>query len=198
MSESERPEDRVGLAAASGPDPLHDAALLRGVAAKDPEALGRFFDQAFPFVYNVAFRMLGNAAEAEDVAQDVFLKVYRSADRLDPQRNPRPWLSTITANAVRDFWRLASTSRRTDLDDVTLVATDGNPQREAERNQAEALVQQALLQLDPADRELVVLKDIQGWRHEEIADHLVISPAAARKRYSRAVGRLAQLLGKPS
>ena len=198
MSDSGLPQGGRAPGMAPAADPLEDRSLLDGVRRKDPNALGTFFDHAFPFVYNVAFRMLGNRTEAEDIAQDVFLKVYRSADRLDASRNPRPWLSTITANAVRDFWRLASTSRRTDLDEVTLVAEDGGPSRDAERSEADATVQRALLQLDPGGGEVVVLKDIQGHRHEQIAEHLGISPAAARKRYSRALERLARLLGSAS
>ena len=86
--------------------------MLEAVRRRDPEALGEFFEFYFDRLYNVAYRMVGDHTQAEDILQDVFLKVHRAANQLDPARDPGPWLTTLTRNACRERWR--SAGRRVD------------------------------------------------------------------------------------
>jgi len=175
---------------------------LEAVRRREPEALGRLFDRHFGAVFALVFRLLGDRAAAEDVTQEVFLKVYNAAHRLDPERDPGPWLTTIATNACRDVWRSGAhrmARRSTPVDDdpesgVTLTSGTNDPERDALAAERERLVQQALGQLPEALRVPIVLHDYQGLSHPEIAEVLGVNPAAARKRYSRALAALAALL----
>lgn len=171
--------------------------VLEGVTRRDPDALARFFDAAFPYVYNLALRLTGDQHAAEDVAQEVFLKVHRAADRLDPARHPRPWITTITYNAVRDVARRRSTRPETPIDAADIGERSpaaGNPEDDLVRREREQLLDRALGELDTESRAVVILHDFGGHSHEEIAGIIDASHAAVRKRYSRALQRMAEII----
>jgi RNA polymerase sigma-70 factor (ECF subfamily) len=172
------------------------------VAARDPAALGRFFDRYVDRVFALACRMLGDRTAAEDVSQEVFLKIHRAIDRLDPERDPGPWVTTITCNACREHWRglpQRMAKKTQALDDVADWHGDhpraaGTPEQDLERAQREQRVQRALMKLPEELREIVILHDWQGMKHREIADVVGVTHDAVRKRYSRALAALAKLL----
>src|SRR4030095_9489290 len=97
------PPGTAGARAAERPAP--DRAWLERVRAGEPEALGPVYAPSLHLVVRLALRRLGERTLAEDAASEVFLKVHRAADRLDPARDPAPWLATITTNVCRDVWR---------------------------------------------------------------------------------------------
>jgi RNA polymerase sigma-70 factor (ECF subfamily) len=176
--------------------------LLERVAARDPDALGRFFDCYVDRVFSLACRLLGNRAAAEDVSQEVFLKIHRAIDRLDPSRDPGPWVTTITCNACREYWRSAaqraarSSVSVEDLEDWQDAhpRSGDSPEEQVLRAEREACVQRALLELSPELREIVVLHNWRGMKHREIAEVVGATHDAVRKRYSRALAELARLL----
>ncbi len=178
------------------------AAVLHGVRRGDPSALAALFEACFDDVYGLAFRMLGDRDAAEDTVQEVFLRLHRAAATLDTERDPRPWLRTITANLCRDYWRSfgAKVARQSisidaDPDTAPPLASDGpTPEAETLAGERADLVQQALDELPDQLREIVVLRDYEGLAHEEIAEIVGASSAAVRKRYSRALSRLGELL----
>jgi RNA polymerase sigma-70 factor (ECF subfamily) len=176
--------------------------MLVRVVARDPEALGKFFDTYVDRVFSLAYRMLGDRTVAEDVSQEVFLKIHRAIDRLDPERDPGPWVTTITCNACREYWRAAAqkVAKKTvplegiaDWQDSHPRSGD-SPESDLLRGERETMVQKALMKLPDNLREVVLLHDWQGMRHLEIAEMLSTSHAAVRKRYSRALAALADLL----
>ena len=175
--------------------------LLERVRARDPEALGQFYERYVDLVFGLAWRMLGERVLAEDAASDVFLKVHRAADRLDPSRDPAPWLVTITTNVCRDLWRSGAyrmSRRAADVDDpasAAVLSTGRNdPEQDAIGSERERLVQAALLELPEPLRTSIVLHDYQGLDHRQVAEVLHIAHDAARKRYSRALTALEQKL----
>ena len=196
MAEGAPPKGRLGAVAPP------DAAELERVRARDPEALAAFFERYFDRVYGVVYRLLGDRTQAEDMTQEVFLKVYRGAHQLDPGRDPGPWLMTIAHNACRDFWRSNAwklTRRATSLDGdsplaETLSRGTNDPERDLLAGERERLVQEALMRLPEPLRVAIVMHDYQGMGHEEIAAATGVRHAAARKRYSRALAALALLL----
>ena len=178
-----------------------DRELLERVRARDPEALGHFYERFVDLVFGLAWRMLGERVLAEDAASAVFLKVHRAADRLDPARDPAPWLVTITTNVCRDLWRSGAwrmSRRAADVDDPAAAATlstgRNDPEEDALGSERERLVQAALRELPEPLRTVIVLHDYQGLDHREVADVLHIAHDAARKRYSRALSALEQKL----
>ena len=169
--------------------------------ARDPEALGAFFERYFDRVYGLVFYLLGERAAAEDATQEVFLKVHRAAATLDPARDPSPWLSTIAYNTCRDLWRsgayrMARKSASVEQDTaVTMrLASSDDPERALLGAERERLVREAIAALPEPLRAVVLLYDYQGLNHQEIAQALGVNHAAARKRYSRALAALGKLL----
>ncbi len=188
------------------PDPGAENVLARevleGVRRRDPAALSQLYEAHFDRVYALAYRLLGERTAAEDATQEVFLKVYRAAHRLDPDRNPGPWLTVITYNVCRDHWR--SRSYRMSRDSSSMdehpglveSVTGGIPSGEQRLidKERDRMVQEAIVQLPMDLRSVVVLHEYQGLNHAEIAEVVGASHAAVRKRYSRALARLAEIL----
>jgi RNA polymerase sigma factor (sigma-70 family) len=198
LSDTDRPDHaaRVHGGRAAG-DAWRDPEVLRGVRQRDEEALGRFFDTSFPYVYSIAMRLTGNRETAQDITQEVFLKVYRAADRLDTDRDPKPWLTTITYNACRDLGRRAAARPEVAVDALKVGERQpgpDTPEDELLRRERERLVERALLELDVPSRAAVILYDYCGLSHEEIAKVMGASHAGIRKRYSRALKRMAEII----
>jgi RNA polymerase sigma-70 factor (ECF subfamily) len=171
--------------------------VLEGVSRRDPDALAALFDVAFPYVYNLALRLTGDRHTAEDVTQEVFLKMHRAADRLDPERHPRPWITTITYNAVRDSARRRSARPEDPVNGSEIgerASAPGTPEEDLLRREREQLLEGALGELDDESRAVVILHDFGGHSHEEIAEIIDASHAAVRKRYSRALRRMAEII----
>ena len=141
--------------------------MLEAVRRRDPEALGEFFEFYFDRLYNVAYRMVGDHTQAEDILQDVFLKVHRAANQLDPARDPGPWLTTLTRNACRERWRSAGRrvdqhARSLDNDEnfhETLPAEGDDPEDQTLQSERGRAVATALMKLPGTLREVVVLRD---------------------------------------
>jgi RNA polymerase sigma-70 factor (ECF subfamily) len=199
VQEGTAPARTVGGAADVSPPTAEE---LERVRARDPQALEAFFERYFDRVHGLVYRLVGDRTQAEDVTQEVFIKVYRAIDRLDPARDPGPWLMTIAHNACRDLWRSNAYKlgrRAASLDgDAPLAATltrgINEPERELLAAERERLVQEALDRLPEPLRVAIVMHDYQGLGHEEIAAVTGIQHAAARKRYSRALSALANEL----
>ena len=193
-TESLPPGPAGGLRAGT---PAPDRAWLERVRVREPEALGQFYDRYLDLVFGLAWRLLGDRTLAEDAASEVFLKVHRAADRLDPARDPAPWLATITTNVCRDVWRSGQyrmSRRAADVHDPAAAASlssgRNDPEADTLSRERERLVQEALLSLPEPLRASIVLHDYQGLDHREVAEVLHIAHDAARKRYSRALAAL--------
>jgi RNA polymerase sigma-70 factor (ECF subfamily) len=176
---------------------------LERLRARDPEALRSFYRRYMDRIYGVVYRLVGERSLAEDVTQEVFLKVHRAADRLDPGRDPYPWLVTIAHNACRDVWRSSAyrmSRRAASIEADTVVAGSltlgtNDPERDALGRERERFVQAAIARLPEPLRVAIVLHAYEGMSHEEIAAATGTNHAAARKRYSRALVALGRLLG---
>lgn len=203
-SAEQNPEGRdVDAMAADGTGtPPFPRKTLLAVRERQPEALGELFDYAFDRLYSLASRLLGDPVAAQDIVQGVFLKVHRFAHKIDPDRDPKPWLTTITYNLVRDYWRSEKSGvsgKTVSLDDnpalaETLTDDSVSPEGELIRAEEEARVQRALGMLPEELRTVILLRDYDGRKHDEIAAIIGTTGPAVRKRYSRALARLGALL----
>ncbi len=193
---------RAGAPARGVDPPARD--VLEGARRREPAALNEFFECYVDPVHALAHRLLGRREAAEDVTQDVFLKVHRAIDQLDPARDPWPWLATIVHNACRDVWRSGAyrLSRRSEALDgdaalgERLPSRAASPEGELLAAERERLVREAIAELPEPLREAVLLYDYRGLSHLDVAELLGIGHAAARKRYSRALDALAKLLDR--
>lgn len=196
---NDSPAREDGPQAAAGRPALDAMERLR---ARDPKALGAFFEDHFDSIYGLVYRLLGDRHVAEDVAQEVFFRAYRAIHRIRTDRDARPWLTTIAYNVCRNHWRSGShrLARRSvsihelgSADERMSLAGD-DPESDALTRERERIVQETLLDLPEALRTAVVLHDYEGLSHERVAEITGIGHAAARKRHSRAVAELAKRL----
>ena len=204
---------QAGNVALAGPPSQEEAdeelvrkAALGSVGAFDVLVV-RYQDR----VYNVLARMCGSPDEAEDLAQETFLKAYRALGAFRQGSKFYTWLFRIAVNAA--FSRRRQDARRKShetghldaaggaeedgeqpLRDVVADPASEEPGRRLEREQLRERVQQGLAQLEPDYRSILLLRDAEGLDYDAIADTLSISRAAVKSRLHRARQELARLL----
>jgi RNA polymerase sigma-70 factor (ECF subfamily) len=147
-------------------------------------------------VFGVALRMLGNAAEAQEVAQEAFVRAHRALGDFRGDAKLSTWLYAITSRLCLN--RLASGERRLlrQGEDALLRLADGAPRPDAalERSELEAALQRAIAELPEDRRIVVVLRDLEGLSYEEIARVLELELGTVRSRLHRARADLKEKL----
>ena len=158
-------------------------------------------------VYALCYRFTGSGSDAEDLTQDVFLKVYGNLSSFDTDRGSfQTWITTLTRNLLVDHFRRSKQQRVTssmdegwdESDDLPLVhrlAQSGpDPHDRAVQKQLEKLVQEALVKISPELREAVILRDLQDMDYKEIAQILRVPEGTVKSRISRGRAELARVL----
>jgi RNA polymerase sigma-70 factor (ECF subfamily) len=156
-----------------------DSELVGRARQGDAEAFGVLVRRHLQAAYAIALARLGEPADAEDVCQDAFVLAL---ERLDDCRDPArfsAWLFTIVRNRALDFQRFRSVRRAAPLDSIE-VASASSPARDVENAELSAALLQAMTGLTQLQREVVLLFDLEGWSHREIAERLGISAGSAR------------------
>lgn len=139
------------------------------------------FEKFSPMVYNLALRLSGNKADAQDIAQDAFLKAVRGLDNLREQSFAGTWLYRITVNVWknrvrgekrRSFWKTFSLDRDDggETPALQVAAPDDRPGAAIEERDEKAALEAAMAQLDPEDRAMLLLREVEGRSYQEIAD----------------------------
>ena len=174
-----------------------EQALIRALAAGDGQALGRAMDLYLRAVYAVAHGMLGNHADAEDICQEVFLRLHQSARRLDPERPLRPWLYKTCVNCCLDELRRRAHRPRAGLEALELRPTPVlGPEQVATERQFKEQVAACLLRLPPRQRAVFVLRHLGGMDTPEIARALGCAPGTVKSHLARALVSLRWMLPK--
>ncbi|MGA2207010.1 MAG: sigma-70 family RNA polymerase sigma factor [Terracidiphilus sp.] len=158
-------------------------------------------------VYGLCYRFTGNAADAEDLTQDVFLKIYSNLGSFDVARGSlQVWITTMTRNLLVDNFRRTRHQRATgSLDEGweqteelrpidRLVAAGPSPHESAARKELARMVQGALAKVSVDLREAVILRDLQDLDYKEIAQVIGIPEGTVKSRISRGRAELARLL----
>jgi RNA polymerase sigma-70 factor (ECF subfamily) len=158
---------------------VRDAELAALAQAGDREAFGELVARYAPQARRVARAILGNAADADDAAQDGFLAALKHLGRYDPARPFGPWLIRIVANAARDRWRRRKV-RAAETLSPALPANQPGPDRAAEQRLFDEALRSALARLPESQRLAVVLFDVEGYSHKEIAQILRIPEGTVR------------------
>lgn len=175
---------------------MDDVALIARLAAGDHSAVADLYDRYGRQVYALAFRMLGEAAAAEDITQEVFVKVWRNADRFDPERGrAASWILHIAYTTAADLTRQrrrAAPSRFEAIPDEPDPAAD--PAAHAEVAVLGAQVRSALMRLPPEQRQAVELSYYGALTQQEIATRLAIPLGTVKGRIRLGLEALRQLL----
>jgi RNA polymerase sigma-70 factor (ECF subfamily) len=177
------------------PDP-EEAELVERLRARDPQAFAIMVRRHQHQVYGLALRMLGNPAEAEDLAQEVFISVFKAIDRFRSESRFSTWLYRIATNHAHnraEYLHRRHYGRQDSIDDLVEREPDRplgepgpRPDRELEGQELERIVQEGLAQIDPDHREVLILRDIEHLSDEEIAEVLGVAEGTVKSRLFRA------------
>ncbi|GAB4220086.1 MAG: sigma-70 family RNA polymerase sigma factor [Acidobacteriota bacterium] len=182
-----------------------DSELVRRTLDGDQLAFEQLVRRYERFVFNVAYHYLGAFDQVDDVAQEVFLKVYDNLAQYDTGRPFKTWVGRIAANRCIDELRRRKRQRVkliADLGDDELAETrrmlerveGGNPLTEEDARRALRVLHQALESVPDGEREAYILREVEGLEYDEVARICGISEPAVRIRVSRARKRLQEKL----
>lgn len=173
-----------------------EQALLIKVQKGDLDAYGLVIQEHQRGVYNVCLRILGNQQEAEDLAQEAFLRAYRNIAQYDPGRPFGPWMRTLAANLCYNHLQKARLERVPLEDERERVADKPkkNPEALLELSQDNQQLYQAIWRLPETQRIALELRHFQDLSYHEMADVMGIPLNTVRSHLYRARRKLAELL----
>jgi RNA polymerase sigma-70 factor, ECF subfamily len=178
--------------------PAVEGGLVEQCRRGDAQAFARLVALHEGMVFNLAARLLGDPEEARDVAQDVFLQVYRTLGRFEARSTLKTWIYRIVVNQCRNrqrWWRRRRKEHSCPIDALTpadeaRLAERGprpdGPEERLERRERAHAVQSALLQLSFEHRAVLLLREVEGLSCEEIAGALELPAGTVKSRLSRA------------
>jgi len=171
---------------------------LRLVPEQPPGELEQLFQAHHARVFRTAQRITGSAADAEDVLQNVFLRLVKGQEEYDLKQNPEAYLSRAAINAALDLLRSRTRSRSVALDDVDADAIPSrfkNPEMEHADAELQNLVRAAVSRLGKTAGEMFVLRYYEGFDNTEIAGMLKTSPLVVGVVLHRARTKLRKEIG---
>lgn len=148
-------------------------------------------------VFNMAYQFCGNREEAEDLTQDIFLKLHHALSKFDFQKNFTAWLLTLSKNYLIDEYRRTKWERtqRDEFDERVLAqSTLSGPEDNLARKETQAIIWDGLNRLSSEMRMAVILRDLQGRSYEEMAEILDLPLGTVKSRVNRARLALAEVL----
>jgi RNA polymerase sigma-70 factor, ECF subfamily len=168
-------------------------ALIERCLLGDQVAWEQIVRQHWRKVFNLAYKFVGRHDEAEDLTQDIFLKIFKALHTFDRRANFQTWLISISRNLCIDHYRSVRKERETMARDVdasmlTPVSRERGPYRQLEDSDLQRQIRQALEELPPSLRQAVELRDLQELSYQEIADKLALPEGTVKSRINR--GRL--------
>ena len=148
-------------------------------------------------VFNIAYKFTGRYDEAEDLTQDVFLKIFKSLHTFDRRANFQTWLVSVSRNLCIDHYRSVRKERETidrdvDAGELTPSAPGQNAYQALEQQDRVELLRKAMAELPPSLREAVVKRDIQEFSYQEIAAQLNLPEGTVKSRINRGRTELAR------
>ena len=183
---------------------IPDAELVKRCLAGDHGAWETIVRHYHQRIYNLAYRFTGRFDESEDLTQEIFLKVFRTLNSYRPESGAlMTWMIRVGRNHIIDHYRKFKTERtQTDSLEVEYEKAEQNPARYAspaqalEQRELSARVHRALLRISEDLREAVILRDLEEFTYEEIAEMLDLPLGTVKSRINRGRAELARLLKK--
>jgi RNA polymerase sigma-70 factor (ECF subfamily) len=148
-------------------------------------------------IFNMAFQFSGSFQEAEDLTQDIFVKLYGSLSKYDLEKDFTAWLLTLTKNYLIDHYRKTKWERRTRDDFDEIYHASGlkeRPENELVKEENRRMIWDSFNFLSNEIRMAIILREIQGKKYEEIAEIMSLPLGTVKSRVSRGRIQLAQIL----
>ena len=182
--------------------------LIRRCVSGDAAAWEEIVQRYHRRIYNICYRFAGSADDAQDLTQEVFIKMYRTLDSYDVERGAfMTWVTTMTRNLLVDHFRKhkqdritdsldANPSEHEDAQPLSDKIEDKRPAPDSRVQSAEtqAAVHEALQKLSPELREAVILRDLHDFSYSEVATVLKVPEGTVKSRINRGRAELARLL----
>ncbi len=186
---------------------MTDEQLVAAAQQGDQAAFGALVEKYQAMAYSLSLRMTGNPEDAADVTQEAFLNAWRGLAKFQSQSAFSTWLYRLTSNACIDFLRREkrrpavsmTLDGEEDDDDPRQVEVPDqrwSPERELERKEAQAALQRALASLSPEHREVLLLREMEGFSYAEISQCLGLEEGTVKSRIARARLALKDFLRK--
>lgn len=175
-----------------------DAELIERCLRKDNAAWDQIVARFRRKVFHIAYKFTGKHDEAEDLTQEIFLKVFRSLEKFNRDADFSTWLSSVARNYCIDHYRAGKREREVLVEDLLAFdlapASTGNPYRDLEDRDRRSFLRRGLDMLPDKLREAVVLRDLQGLSYQEMAERLGLPEGTVKSRINRGREELTRLL----
>lgn len=175
-----------------------DAELIERCLRKDNTAWDQIVARFRRKIFHIAYKFTGRHDEAEDLTQEIFLKIFRSLEKFNRDADFSTWLSSVARNFCIDHYRASKREREVLVEDLVAFdmapASSGNPHRALEERDRRSFVRRGLEMLPEKLREAVVLRDLQGLSYQEMAERLRLPEGTVKSRINRGREELARLL----
>ncbi len=173
---------------------MQESDLIKQAQKGDEDAFCELVCKYEKRIYNIAYKFLRNEYDAQDAAQDAIIKMYSNIRKFSFQSAFSTWMYRVTANTCLDLLRKKKPD--TDLEDFEryAVSRDGNPDSETINRELGENIKRAIRMLPEKYIPIIVLKDMEGMKYEEIAQILGISVGTVKSRISRAREKLRDIL----
>jgi RNA polymerase sigma-70 factor (ECF subfamily) len=185
------------MCADQAPPPDDIETLIQRCLRGDQAAWERIVRLHWRKVFNVAYKFVGRHDEAEDLTQDIFLKIFKSLNTFDRRANFQTWLISVSRNLCIDHYRSVRKERETidrdvDANELSPTSAEAGPMAVLEQHDRVTLLRDALAALPDTLRTAVVMRDIQELSYQEIADRLHLPEGTVKSRINRGRTELAR------
>lgn len=182
-----------------------DMALVERIKAGDIDAFEELFNRYQKRIYNLIYRMVDNEQDANDLTQEVFIRVYNSINTIRTDASFAAWIRTVAINITRDFFRKKKRTVKTDSYDAAINMDNGdierqiedispNPHNILESKETSKIVEKAISSLSQQHKEVIILHHIDGQDVENIAAALNLPVGTVKSRLARARDNLKRKL----
>lgn len=171
--------------------------LVKRIQSGDRHAFEQLLDAYETRIYRLALRFTGNETDAEDLTQEIFLAVYHGLARFRGDSAPGTWIYRVAMNHCLEFRRKRRPEQVPLEEEIALTSTDwrDDPIQSIQQRELATRIEAALHRLSPAQRDVVVLHELQGLTYQEVATVLDVPIGTVKSRLANAFRRLRDLLG---
>lgn len=173
---------------------MQEEALIRLAQRGDTDAFTQLIATHEKRVYNIALKFMRNDTDAQDAAQDAIIKIYRNIGKYSFRAAFSTWVYRLTVNACLDLLRRKKEEQSFEGAELFLQSSEGLPDRDTLKRELSDTIKSAVLLLSEKYMPVIVLRDIDGMKYEEIAQILRISVGTVKSRLARGRDKLRELL----